>query len=426
MGSAHDKQRDEQVPRLAPGWEAQVADLSPEQGFLLSRIDGVTPWGVLRTIGGLPPEQVDAALECWQKDGLLEVEGSRIPSQETAGARTVVPGPSGRAGEVDPSLDLSAEIQQQVLEFEQRLERPYHEILGVRVDADTRTIKRAYFGLSKLYHPDRYFQKDVGSFGERLDRVFKKVALAYELMMDPTTREELQRSFQAAPPPEVEAPPTPAAERTERPTPMPQSFTKREWLNRMRKRFKIPEELLAERRFRARELAEAARVAKYQAQWNDAASAIRLAIAFDPWNNDYKELFAEIQVEVNQMRAKKLLEEASGAFDSRSCKEALALYEEVIAYRPADATAHHKAAQLALELENLTDAREYAERACELAPHAIECCVTLARVLRSQGLKERAREVLEEAREMDPQNREVLDELTKLRRRSGRSSGGKR
>ena len=399
-----------------------MADLSPEQGFLLSRIDGVTPWGVLRSICGLPPEQVDAAMESWVKDGLLEVEGSRIPTRELSGPRTVVPEAVHEVGSVDSSLEISVELQQQILDFDARLERPYHEILSVPVDADTRTIKRAYFKLSKVYHPDRYFRKDMGVFAERLDRVFKKVALAYELMMDPTTRQELQRSMPAAPPP-------PAAQPAEAPSgspPTPQQFSKREWLARMRSRFKIPDEVLAERRFRARELAEAAKVANYQAQWNEAASAIRLAIAFDPWTNEYKEIFAEIQVEVSHVRAEKLLEEASCAWDAQSRKEALGLYEEVIAYRPADACSHDKAAQLALELEDVATAREYSERACELEPEEAAYYLTLARVLRREGLKERAREILEEARNLDPRSREILDELKKLRQRPGRSSGGKR
>jgi curved DNA-binding protein CbpA len=413
------------VPRLAPGWETQVAELTPEQGFLLSRVDGVTPWGVLRTISGLPPDQVDAALESWLKDGLLEIEGSRAPAREQSGPRAVVPEAPGDAARVDPSLDLAVEIQEQVLEFETRLERPYHEILGVAVDADTRTIKRAYFKLSKVYHPDRYFQRELGEFKARLDRVFKKIALAYELLMDPTTREELQRSMQAAPPPEATPPPV-VAGRPGGPPPPPQQFTKREWLDRMRRRFRIPDEVLAERRYRARELAKAARVAKYQSQWNEAASAVRLAIAFDPWTHEFKELFAEIQIEVSQFRAAKLLEEANGAWDSHSAKEALALFEEVIAYRPSDATAHEKAAQIAAELGDLETAREYAERACEIAPERVENHLTLARVLRREGLNERARTVLEEARNIDPQNREVMNELSRLRKRPGQSSGGRR
>ncbi len=419
MGGTGEKQRDDQVPRLTPEWEAKVADLSPQQGFLLSRIDGVTNWGELRTIAGLPPEQVDTALERWLKDGLLEVEGSRMPAQPTSAPPTRVAGKAPAADSLDTRLDLSSEFQEEILAFEARLEQPYHEILGVPVDADTRAIKRAYFKLSKLYHPDRYFRQETGEFSERLNRVFKKIALAYELMMDPTTRAELHRSMHADLSRQTSA---------ARPgsSPPPKKFSKHEWMSWMRSRFKIPDEVVAVRRSRARELASVASVARHQSQWNEAASAIRLAIAFDPWSDDYKELFAEIQVEVIKIRAATLLEEASGAWDSRSRKEALALFEEVIAYRPSDASAHEKAAQLASDLDDLETAREYAERACELAPETSAHRVTLARILRLEGLKERARSVLEEACALDPQNCEIKDEFKKLRARSGPSIGGKR
>ena len=38
----------DRVPQLTPGWEDKTAALSPEEGFLLSRIDGVTPWRLIR------------------------------------------------------------------------------------------------------------------------------------------------------------------------------------------------------------------------------------------------------------------------------------------------------------------------------------------------------------------------------------------
>ena len=60
MQGASDTTVDEDgVPRLAPGWEARGAGLSPAEGFLLSRIDGSTSWRVLRQIAGVSPEEVD-------------------------------------------------------------------------------------------------------------------------------------------------------------------------------------------------------------------------------------------------------------------------------------------------------------------------------------------------------------------------------
>lgn len=38
--------------------------------------------------------------------------------------------------------------------------------------ASQREIKRAYFGLSRLYHPDRYYGRALGSFGPILERIF--------------------------------------------------------------------------------------------------------------------------------------------------------------------------------------------------------------------------------------------------------------
>jgi tetratricopeptide (TPR) repeat protein len=409
----------ERMPRLVPGWEEKTADLSPEEGFLLSRIDGQTSWGALRAIAGLPPDQVDLCLKRWIDEGLVKLDRGRPgPPATRLPARTLIPGASGSAGTVDPSLDLPVELQERIVAFEAQLDRPYHEILGVPRDAAPRAIKRAYFKLSKDFHPDRYYRQEIGDFAQRLDRVFKKVALAYELLMDPATRAELERCPEA---------PAAAPEATlEEVRAQPRTFTKREWLARMRRQFRIPEELLAERRLRARQLAEAARVSQHRQSWNEAASSIRLAIAFDPWCNDYKDAFGEIQAQVNQLRAAKLLEEAGDAWDARATTEALHLYEEVLHYRPADAEAHDKAAQVALELEAFEPAREYAERACELTPEAVGYQLTLGRVLRRMGLRDRACEVFETARKLDPQDSRVQDELVKLRQRSGRSSGGKR
>lgn len=235
----------DRVPQLVPGWEDKAAALSPEEGFLLSRIDGVTPWEMLAPVSGLASERADACLDAWLRDGLITLAGPKSKASPRAAGS-----PS-----VDASLGLPVEVQERALAFEPKLEGSYHGLLGVKTDAESREIKRAYFKLSRDFHPDRYFGKELGAFEPLLDRIFKKIALAYELLMDPTTRAELERSMAQAPPPDVEAPAAPAA--PAKPG-QPQKFTKREWLDRMRKQFRLPEEMLAERRLRARQLAESA------------------------------------------------------------------------------------------------------------------------------------------------------------------------
>src|SRR5262245_40827312 len=64
-------------PRLAADLEELDRPLSPAEGFLLSRIDGHTPWTVLREIGGLAPRDADAALARWIAIGLVDVDGDK-------------------------------------------------------------------------------------------------------------------------------------------------------------------------------------------------------------------------------------------------------------------------------------------------------------------------------------------------------------
>jgi curved DNA-binding protein CbpA len=423
QGAVETSVDEERVPRLVPGWERKGAQLSPEEGFLLSRIDGYTSWEMLRRIGGIAPERVDRCLERWLAEGLVAIEGCssvrQIEEHPQPPPRTVISGGEVQPGGIDQSLEIPLKLQQRILDFERNLERPYHEILGVGRDADERAIKRAYFKLSKIFHPDRYFRREIGSFAPRLDRIFKKVALAYELLLDPTTRAEIERAM----PPEV---PEPAQQESARAAAPPRKLGKREMLERLRRQFRIPQKILAERRFKAKQFCDAARVAQHKGSWNEAASCIRLAIAFDPWTDGYKEAFAEILAEVNRLRASELLEQARGAWDQHSGREALRLFEEAIHYRPSDPETHDRAAQVALEIENLERAREYAERACELAPEVAAYHLTRGRVLRGQGLREKAREALETASELDPDNSTARQELKRLRKQPGPRGGGKR
>ena len=446
-------EHEQRIPALAEGCEPIRLSLTPAEGFLLSRIDGHTPWTVLREIGGLTPNEVDTCLEQWLCEGIVVCSGAREPAvpaepvdpaveRELDGSYEDRAGPesteAGFEGELAPNLDISVDAQREILVFEAGLNRSYWETLGVALDADEREIKRAYFKLSRKFHPDRYYRRNIGDFGPRLDRIFKRLVEACELLSDPTTRAELQRSMGQLPPPD--APPgsdaageegnaETAAKSADREhassseTPGASdstgaAITKRQRqqkvLDRLRRHFQIPERVLIDRRFQASQFYKSAMVALHRKSVIEAESSVRLAIAFDPWNPEYKQGFSEVLAQAHQLRAEALLERAS--LDGASQAEALRLYEEALHYRPCDPEIHDKAARLAVELRELDKAREYAESACEVDPGESRYHCTLGRVLRSAGLVDKAREALDEALRLDPQNQEVRSELAQLRR----------
>jgi len=425
-------EQDRRIPRLAPGWDPSGRVLSPAEGFLLSRIDGRTPWSVLLHIGGLPPEEIESCLKRWMEEGIvLLTEVGALGDDGTQDGPNSSPAPvdvasTGEANAsaavpedaIDPELDLSVDLQRRILDLEANLEQPYHALLGVDRNADGRAIKRAYFELSRQFHPDRYFRRRIGDYGPRLERIFKKVVEAYELLSDPTTRAEIERSLQHAPPP-----PKPEASPEAGAASKPQQSARRQRLERLRRQFRIPEEVLAERRFKARQFFESAMVSKKKERWLEAAASVRLAIAFDPGCDEYRKGFGEVQARVHQLRAADLLEQAKGAWDDSARQEAMQLYEEALHYRPGDPEVNDRAAQLALEIHELDRAREYAETACEVEPEVAGYRVTLARVYGQQGLRDKAKAALEEAIRLDPDDSQARVELESMQRRGRRVRG---
>jgi tetratricopeptide (TPR) repeat protein len=401
---------EQEIPQLAPDWDPGRSQLTPAEGFLLSRIDGHTPWAQLRQIGGIPPEEVDRCLERWVSEGILTVQRPQrcaARGSRASEAKAVI--------DLEPGIDLTAEQQRRILEFEAELDRPYHSLLGVDRDADAKAIKRAYFALSKEFHPDRHFRRKVGSFAPRLDRIFKKVVEAYELLSDPATRAEIERSMSQAPPPPPAADAA-DADRAVAGPPVRQISSKRAALERLRSHFKIPEKLMTERRFKAKQFFQAAMVSAKKGHWIEAGASIRLAIAFDPWNDEYKGGFSQVQAQVHQLRAAELLREADASLDAKSQQVALRLLEEALSYRPCDPEINEKAARLALELGELESAREYVETACELNPDSAALQCLLGRIMNKAGVRAKASAAWKRALEIDPDHAEAKSELERLKR----------
>jgi len=398
------------VPCIAAGCDPTSLRLSATEGYLLSRIDGHTPWRLLREIGGMTSNDVDVCIETWLAEGILELGAApRAPRAVAKPRPTPAPAPGQiDEGEIDEGLDLDVEVQRRILEMDSRLGCGYAEILGVAPDADGKAIKKAYRALSRDFHPDRYFRKNVGSYKARLERIFKKVLEAYELLSDPATRAEVQKAMaQAA---EASRQAESAAASGGAPA---RPLTPIERL-RQRLPFKIPEAILNERRQRARSFYDSARTWAENGHHLEAASSIRLAIAFDPHEELYKQTFAEIQSGVSNQRIAELLREAKQWKDVAEMREGLKQCEEALLYRPHDPDLNDAAARCALAVGSKTEALEFAERALEHSPDVGRYHRTLAQVLAATGHRGHAIQELERALELDDtdvQARELLRSL---------------
>jgi curved DNA-binding protein CbpA len=70
-----------------------------------------------------------------------------------------------------------------------RLNRTDHyTLLGVSATADVKEIKRAYFALAKLHHPDRFFRRDVGAMGPKIEAIFRALTTALDTLSNAESR----------------------------------------------------------------------------------------------------------------------------------------------------------------------------------------------------------------------------------------------
>lgn len=91
---------------------------------------------------------------------------------------------------INSALAIPVEHQRLVLAIHDQLgELSHFDLLGIAPTTDKKIIRRAYHQVSRKFHPDAYYGKDVGKYKSLLDQLFKRARSSYELLTDDPRRE---------------------------------------------------------------------------------------------------------------------------------------------------------------------------------------------------------------------------------------------
>ena len=91
--------------------------------------------------------------------------------------------------ETDDDVALAPEHRQYVLEvFPILANLDFYQLLGLERGDDKQAVKRAYFKLARVIHPDRYYGKQLGSYKPKLDAIFTRISRAYEVLSSDSMR----------------------------------------------------------------------------------------------------------------------------------------------------------------------------------------------------------------------------------------------
>lgn len=231
----------QQKLRVSPGFDPLKAAVGPEEYFVLSRIDGSQTLRQVLLATGLSVERGIAIVQRLRSIGALLLPGetsapapTAMPSTERprstgttpprtitapAIARAATPvssqhratpdrprgnSPTGDALNHDLTLprataeelaglaeanDLTDTERRRILAINRLVDaRDPYAVLGVLPTPDAKVIKRAYFLLSKEIHPDRYYGKQLGSFGPRMSQAFEASSRAYARLTEKSAK----------------------------------------------------------------------------------------------------------------------------------------------------------------------------------------------------------------------------------------------
>jgi curved DNA-binding protein CbpA len=203
-------------PRLLDGIDLRALPLTPEDAFVLSRVDGSASEDDIAMATGLDVTVVRAAIEKLAKLGALRygtetsnvVPRPQAPQRTSSGAFHIGPIIETRSSssdahpaaalydpvELDEPVDVAPDMKRRILDTYYRLEQlDHYELLNVDAQADKKALKAAYFELVNFFHPDRYFGKNLGSFKPKLERLFTRVTEAHDTLSRQAGREEYDR-----------------------------------------------------------------------------------------------------------------------------------------------------------------------------------------------------------------------------------------
>ncbi len=453
------------VPKVNKHVDVRRFTLSTQEAYLLTCIDGVIGVPELAAMTGLGISPVQTMLQRFEQLGLIKWThaASAVPMTPN---EAVIQRP--RASHVpDDEVEIDEARRGQIETMLTRLETDnYYVLLGVKLNADKDEIRKAYFSLSKLYHPDSMYGKKIGAYRGKMEKIFAQLSEAYEILGKHASRteydqylksqanthvtEELFSTEVEADTPTESSPVSPIASAVPSDTRSSEASHTERFRQVAAKRLlktmgrslppAAPTHGSTTRQAQAKQLAREVlslrkggsavrsgigkathflRAAKDAEQGGDlpaAMNALRLAKGLAPKNPD----IATEYVRVRQLVAEKLLGDyvVQARYEERRKKwgPAADSWAKVADMKPEDAPSHRYVAMALLEGQgDMRRAQKYAKRAVELDPENPENRTILAKVFMEQGLKRNAQRELEEGLSLSPHDATIKELLKQVK-----------
>lgn len=393
--------------------------LTQEEGLVVARILGrrvtladLAREGLIKGVGAR-----DVLESLVRKGALLSVGGASKPASTNPYA-----GMAFSPADLAEAADLTEEQRKRILFVEHNLGSwSHYKLLDVRRTASVADIKAAYFKASREFHPDAFFRKNLGSFKDRIERVFKGMKAAYDTLSDPQRRAVYDETavIELTPEDEAELERLALEKRKENEAKARDART----VERMRES-RLKRNPMADRIKRGRDLIQLAEDAFAAGRLDEAANQARLAMTFDEADG-VKERARRIVLEADRARAQLMVKRVKGVlaspFDMREMADEMNRVVDQaadIAAAAADAALLTEVGKLLLALKRPVRAAKLAQQATELDARNPRAFEVLAEAASADGKWAIAGRAAERWLQLDPKAARAK-ELVKEAKRNG-------
>ena len=281
----------------------------------------------------------------------------------------------------------------------------HYAILGLPPGADQTTIQAAYYQLSREWHPDRHFRRELGEYKAKLELVIDNITKAYKVLSDSDRRRRFDRDNKDLL--AVAAAEDQARQDRSKPADAPQRKRKKRRLSpeeraaRERARERMARKKMDPRTRAIQKLREQARgrnsrakryfeqgQADYQAgNIAKAVSSLHLAVQFDEGNAEYRALYELARSEASSSASVQFMQAGESAESFQNFKEAIYNYQRACDQEPADGLPYFRLATLVLRVENdQRKALKLLRTASSKSPKNVEIRLSLADLYLALGM----------------------------------------
>lgn len=373
---------------VSPGFDAAKTKVSPDEAAVIAVIGRARQIGEVVSGSGLEANAAIVALLGLRARGVV-VKAKVTKTKEV---------------EINTALleevDLDAARKVEVLELEKKLETAsLFEILGVPRGADAAAVKAAFFELSRRFHPDRFFGKNLGSYKSRLERIFKRLSDAHQTL----TNEDKRAAYLASNPSLARPKPAAPSPKAEEPPPPPPDPRRGE-----ERRERLKKHPYLARHARVSELVQRAKASIAKGDYASAHTDLATALQADERNAEVKAMVGEVKKKADAQRAAAEYEKAVKLEQAGELQAALTGYRAASNTDPKNADAAYAVARLMFRFNlDPKETTTFAMRAVEGNPRHVEAHLLLGKLYDQADLKQMSKRHYEQVLRFAPNNAEA-------------------